>query len=87
MIFDMLKAKTFFSDYSCYETLDNHQPSLQCQISCCLVTHQSEVPAAGYDWNDAVSAKASICVFASQEKAGFIINVSFTAAVLASGHP
>uniref|UniRef100_A0A8C9ZMD8 Spi-C transcription factor (Spi-1/PU.1 related) n=1 Tax=Sander lucioperca TaxID=283035 RepID=A0A8C9ZMD8_SANLU len=28
------------------------QPSLQCQISCCLVTRQSEVPAPLYDWND-----------------------------------
>ncbi|KAL7371432.1 hypothetical protein ABVT39_026843 [Epinephelus coioides] len=40
------------SEYTYYETLGTQQPSLQCQISCCLVTHQSDVPAPGYDWND-----------------------------------
>lgn len=46
MIFNVL----MFVDYTYYETLDTQQPSLQCQISCCLVPHPSEVPA--YDWKD-----------------------------------
>lgn len=33
-----------------YEPLGTQQPSLQCQISCCLVTHSSDVPT--YDWKD-----------------------------------
>ncbi|XP_047431526.1 transcription factor Spi-C isoform X2 [Mugil cephalus] len=40
------------SNYTYYETLGAQQPSLQCQISCCLVTHQSDVPTPVYDWND-----------------------------------
>ncbi|TDG96592.1 hypothetical protein EPR50_G00230260 [Perca flavescens] len=40
------------SEYTYCETLGTQQPSLQCQISCCLVTRQSEVPAPLYDWND-----------------------------------
>uniref|UniRef100_A0A672ZI82 Spi-C transcription factor (Spi-1/PU.1 related) n=2 Tax=Sphaeramia orbicularis TaxID=375764 RepID=A0A672ZI82_9TELE len=40
------------SEYSYYETLGPPQPSLQCQISCCLVTHPSDVAAPTYDWND-----------------------------------
>lgn len=39
-----------FVDYMYYETLGTQQPSLQCQISCCLVTHSSDVPT--YDWKD-----------------------------------
>ncbi|TNM91643.1 hypothetical protein fugu_020023 [Takifugu bimaculatus] len=38
------------ADYMYYETLDTQQPSLQCQISCCLVNHPSDVPP--YDWKD-----------------------------------
>ncbi|XP_008299228.1 transcription factor Spi-C [Stegastes partitus] len=40
------------SDYTYYETLGTQQTSLQCQISCCYVTHQSDVPVPAYDWND-----------------------------------
>ncbi|XP_072233312.1 transcription factor Spi-C [Leuresthes tenuis] len=40
------------SDYMYYETLGSQQPSLQCQISCCLVTHQSDVTGAVCDWGD-----------------------------------
>ncbi|KAE8281339.1 Transcription factor Spi-C [Larimichthys crocea] len=40
------------SDYAYYETLGTQQPSLQCQISCCLVTHPSDVPTPVYDWNE-----------------------------------
>ncbi|XP_044042649.1 transcription factor Spi-C isoform X2 [Siniperca chuatsi] len=41
------------SEYTQYfETVGTEQPSLQCHISCCLVTHQSDVPATVYDWND-----------------------------------
>ncbi|XP_040885914.1 transcription factor Spi-C [Toxotes jaculatrix] len=40
------------SEYTHYETLGTQHPSLQCQISCCLVTHPSDVPAPAYDWND-----------------------------------
>ncbi|XP_042367731.1 transcription factor Spi-C-like isoform X2 [Plectropomus leopardus] len=40
------------SEYTYYETLGTQQPALQCQISCCFVTHPSDVPAPGYDWND-----------------------------------
>ncbi|XP_071391580.1 transcription factor Spi-C isoform X1 [Centroberyx affinis] len=38
-------------EYTYYETLGPQQPSL-CQISCCLVTHPSDVPGPIYDWND-----------------------------------
>ncbi|XP_054862667.1 transcription factor Spi-C isoform X2 [Amphiprion ocellaris] len=40
------------SDYTYYEPLGTQQTSLQYQISCCLVTHQSDVPVPPYDWND-----------------------------------
>uniref|UniRef100_UPI0037E9349E transcription factor Spi-C n=1 Tax=Semicossyphus pulcher TaxID=241346 RepID=UPI0037E9349E len=40
------------SEYTYYESLALQQTSLQCQISCCLVTHPSDVAAPGYDWND-----------------------------------
>ncbi|XP_034019292.1 transcription factor Spi-C [Thalassophryne amazonica] len=40
------------SEYMCYETLGLQQSPLQCQISCCLVTHPSDVPAPLYDWSD-----------------------------------
>ncbi|KAM9705436.1 transcription factor Spi-C [Menidia menidia] len=40
------------SDYTYCETLGSQQPSLHCQISCCLVTHQPDVPAPVYDWGD-----------------------------------
>ncbi|KAK1906220.1 Transcription factor Spi-C [Dissostichus eleginoides] len=40
------------SEYTYYETLGSQQQSLQCQISCCLVTHPSDVPTPVYDWND-----------------------------------
>ncbi|XP_034719881.1 transcription factor Spi-C isoform X1 [Etheostoma cragini] len=40
------------SEYTYCETLGTQQPSLQCQISCCFVTRQSEVPTPLYDWND-----------------------------------
>ncbi|XP_037615869.1 transcription factor Spi-C isoform X2 [Sebastes umbrosus] len=39
------------SECTYYETLGT-QPSLQCQISCCLVTHPSDVTAPVYEWND-----------------------------------
>ncbi|XP_022073287.2 transcription factor Spi-C-like [Acanthochromis polyacanthus] len=44
------------SDYTYYETLGTQQTSLQCQISCCLVTHQSDVSVPPYDWNDTAQA-------------------------------
>ncbi|KAM7378351.1 hypothetical protein PAMA_013313 [Pampus argenteus] len=40
------------SEYAYYETLGPQQPSVQCQISCCLVTHPSDVPTPIYDWSD-----------------------------------
>ncbi|XP_061767923.1 transcription factor Spi-C isoform X1 [Nerophis ophidion] len=40
------------SEYAYYETLAPQQPSLQCQISYCLVTPHPEVPAPIYDWSD-----------------------------------
>ncbi|CAK6950034.1 transcription factor Spi-C-like [Scomber scombrus] len=40
------------TEYAYYETLGPQQPSLQCQISCCLVTHPSDGPPPMYDWND-----------------------------------
>ncbi|XP_054480356.1 transcription factor Spi-C [Anoplopoma fimbria] len=41
------------SEYTYYETQGTQQPSsLHCQISCCLVTHPSDVPAPACDWND-----------------------------------
>ncbi|XP_034382280.1 transcription factor Spi-C isoform X2 [Cyclopterus lumpus] len=41
------------SEYTYYETLGTQQPSsLHCQISCCLVTHPSDVPAPACNWND-----------------------------------
>lgn len=43
-------------DYMYYETPGTQQPSLQYQISCCLVSHPSNEPP--YDWKDAsVSTK------------------------------
>ncbi|XP_034528951.1 transcription factor Spi-C [Notolabrus celidotus] len=42
------------SEYTYYETLGSQQTSLQCQISCCLVTHPSDVTAPVYEWNDMV---------------------------------
>ncbi|XP_071358375.1 transcription factor Spi-C isoform X2 [Trachinotus anak] len=40
------------SEYTHYETLGTQHSSLQCQISCCVVTHPSDVAAPVYDWND-----------------------------------
>ncbi|XP_054608644.1 transcription factor Spi-C [Dunckerocampus dactyliophorus] len=40
------------SEYAYYETLGPQQPSLQCQISYCLVTPHPDIPAPMYDWND-----------------------------------
>ncbi len=48
----------FLLEYTYYETLGTQQPSLQCQISCCLVTHPSDVPAPVYDWNDVAVSSA-----------------------------
>ncbi len=55
----------FFADYTYYETPGAQQSSLQCQISCCLVTHPSDVPPPVYEWSDmAVSwaKKLIVCV-------------------------
>ncbi|XP_056132486.1 transcription factor Spi-C isoform X2 [Lampris incognitus] len=39
-------------DYNYYETLGPQQPPV-CQISCCLITHPSDVPTTPVcDWND-----------------------------------
>ncbi|XP_074554889.1 transcription factor Spi-C-like [Halichoeres trimaculatus] len=40
------------TEYTYYETLASQQTSLQCQISCCLVTHPSDGAASVYEWND-----------------------------------
>ncbi|GAA6221104.1 transcription factor Spi-C-like [Lates japonicus] len=40
------------SEYPHYETLGTQHQSLQCQITCCLVSHPSDTPAPVYDWND-----------------------------------
>uniref|UniRef100_A0A3Q1EB81 Spi-C transcription factor (Spi-1/PU.1 related) n=1 Tax=Acanthochromis polyacanthus TaxID=80966 RepID=A0A3Q1EB81_9TELE len=40
------------SNNSYYDSGKYFQTSLQCQISCCLVTHQSDVSVPPYDWND-----------------------------------
>uniref|UniRef100_A0A4W6FFT0 Spi-C transcription factor (Spi-1/PU.1 related) n=1 Tax=Lates calcarifer TaxID=8187 RepID=A0A4W6FFT0_LATCA len=40
------------SEYPHYETLGTQHQSLQCQITCCLVSHPSDAPAPVYDWND-----------------------------------
>ncbi|KAM4614731.1 transcription factor Spi-C-like isoform 2-T2 [Polymixia lowei] len=39
------------SEYKYYETLGPQQPPI-CQISCCLVTHPSDMPGPIYDWNE-----------------------------------
>lgn len=47
----------YLSDYKYYETLVSQQSPIQCQFSCCLVTHSTDIPAPAYDWSDtAVSA-------------------------------
>nr|XP_057934370.1 transcription factor Spi-C-like [Doryrhamphus excisus] len=44
------------SDYGYYETLGPQQPSVQCQISYCLVAPHPDMPAPVYDWNNTPSA-------------------------------
>ncbi|XP_013859548.1 transcription factor Spi-C [Austrofundulus limnaeus] len=39
-------------DYKYYETLVSQQSPIQCQFSCCLVTHSTDIPAPAYDWSD-----------------------------------
>ncbi|KAF7229284.1 Spi-C transcription factor [Nothobranchius furzeri] len=39
-------------DYKYYETLVSPQSPSQCQISCCFVTHPSDMPVPAYDWSD-----------------------------------
>uniref|UniRef100_A0A3Q3J6Q3 ETS domain-containing protein n=1 Tax=Monopterus albus TaxID=43700 RepID=A0A3Q3J6Q3_MONAL len=46
---------SYYAEYAYYETLGTQQSSLQCQGSCCLDTHMSDVPAPVYDWNDTAS--------------------------------
>lgn len=60
---DVFIFQFFFLDYAYYETLGTQQPSLQCQISCCLVTHPSDVPTPVYDWNEVAVSGANICIF------------------------
>ncbi|KAM3587431.1 uncharacterized protein V6R79_005364 [Siganus canaliculatus] len=43
------------SDYCYYETLGT-QSSLQCQISCCLVAHSSDLQPPAYEWTDAAQS-------------------------------
>ncbi|KAM3858967.1 uncharacterized protein ACN63O_017020 [Diretmus argenteus] len=45
------ESSYIYPEYKYYETLGAQQSSL-CQISCCLVTHPSEVPGPVYDWTD-----------------------------------
>ncbi|KAM9845610.1 transcription factor Spi-C-like [Aulostomus maculatus] len=40
------------SEYTYYEMPAPQPASVQCQISCCLVTHPSDVLPPLYDWND-----------------------------------
>uniref|UniRef100_A0A3Q2E7H9 Spi-C transcription factor (Spi-1/PU.1 related) n=1 Tax=Cyprinodon variegatus TaxID=28743 RepID=A0A3Q2E7H9_CYPVA len=40
------------TDYKYFETLGGPPSSLQFQMSCCFVTHQSDIPTAGYDWSE-----------------------------------
>ncbi|XP_041833559.1 LOW QUALITY PROTEIN: transcription factor Spi-C [Melanotaenia boesemani] len=50
---DVIQHNSYYdSDCTYYETLGSQQSSLQCQISCCFVTHQSDVSAPVYDWSD-----------------------------------
>lgn len=46
-------------DYMYYETPGTQQPSLQYQISCCLVSHPSNEPP--YDWKDATVSTKFTC--------------------------
>ncbi|XP_075967487.1 transcription factor Spi-C-like [Anarhichas minor] len=67
------------SEYTYYETLGSQQQSsLHCQISCCLVTHPSDVPAPACDWNDTaqhswpqVIPDASLCHSVQNESPHF----------------
>lgn len=76
-----------FVDYTYYETLGTQQPSLQCQISCCLVNHPSDV--APYDWKDtSVSNTPKIICFWKKAEDNFIFSnfdIDLAAADVASG--
>ncbi|XP_068163428.1 transcription factor Spi-C isoform X1 [Antennarius striatus] len=55
---DVIQQHSSYSYYdpdcTYYESLGTQPPSLQCQISCCLVTHPSDIPTAAHNWGDVI---------------------------------
>ncbi|XP_068163429.1 transcription factor Spi-C isoform X2 [Antennarius striatus] len=57
---DVIQQHSSYSYYdpdcTYYESLGTQPPSLQCQISCCLVTHPSDIPTAAHNWGDVIQS-------------------------------